>query len=162
MDATFTWGGDLDPDDFIAAIEDFTNALAGRLEAAVEDIALKIRGEAQEEAPVDTGRLRASLEEVVENVGGEVFRARVGSNLEYAAPMEFGTSPFFPPPSDLRRWAGRVLGDESMAFPVARAIAASGIEEQPYLGPAFEGIATWAVDRITAAVDGALTAAGLR
>lgn len=164
MESNLDWSaGSLEPTELAAAIQNgLPRALTRRLENAMEEIAVRIRGLAQDEAPVDQGQLRASLETLVENVGGVVFRARVGSDLDSAAPMEFGTDPFFPPPSALRGWARRVLGDESLAYPVARSISESGIEEQPYLRPAFDGITRWAVDRIASAVDRALADVGLR
>lgn len=164
METELDWsGGELEPTELADAIENgLPRELSQRLESALEDIAIRVRGDAQNEAPVDRGELRASLETLVENVGGVVFQAYVGSNLDSAAPMEFGTDPFFPPPSELRGWARRVLGDEDAAYPVARAISESGIEEQPYLRPAFDGITRWAVDRISTAVKRALEAVGLQ
>jgi len=45
-----------------------------------------------------------------------------------------------PPPSgDLRAWARRKLGDERLAFVVARAIKRRGFRAQPYLRPALLG-----------------------
>lgn len=164
MDTELDWSaGALEPNDLALAIDNgLPSELSTRLESALEDIAIRIRGQAQDEAPVDRGELRSSLETLVENVGGAVFQATVGSNLDQAAPMEFGTDPFFPPPSELRGWARRVLGDEDAAYPVARAISESGIEEQPYLRPAFDGITRWAVDRIRSAVERALESVGLQ
>jgi len=67
-------------------------------EAAVEEViarfALKIARDAKRNAPVDTGRLRASIQPVLEKLaarvvaGGEI----AGANVDYAAVQEFGSS----------------------------------------------------------------------
>jgi len=160
MEATVAFDG-MSPADVADALRSLESELTDALEAAMEDIGARIRGAAADEAPVDTGRLQNSLEAVVESVGATLTRVKVGSNLEYAKAQEYGTDAFFPPPSELRAWAGRVLGDESLAYPVARSIATTGIDEQPYLGPAFDENLTWAVDRINDAVDDAIASAGL-
>jgi HK97 gp10 family phage protein len=51
----------------------------------------QILADAQRLVPVDTGRLRASLDMEVQDVGDQVV-LRVGSNVEYAAFVETGTS----------------------------------------------------------------------
>lgn len=161
MISSFEWPGE-SPADVVEALETLESALNSRLESALDDIGVRIRGAAQEGAPVDEGRLRSSLESVVEAVGGTLVQLEVGSNLEHAAAHEFGTDPFFPPPSELRGWAGRVLGDESAAYPVARSISETGIEEQPYLRPAFHDNLEWIMDRIHEAVENAFDDAGIR
>jgi len=51
---------------------------------------LRIVREAKQRAPVDTGRLRASITaELIEK--GEVPKVLVGTNVEYAPNVEFGT-----------------------------------------------------------------------
>ena len=142
------------PADMIASFDGLGGALQRNLRNAAEDIGVRIRGAAAENAPVDTGRLRASLESRV-IVDGSVLRVVIGTNLDYAAPMEFGTSPFMPPPSALRGWAGRVLGDENLAFPVALSISATGLDERRYLRDALEENIDWAEGRIVDAVEAA-------
>lgn len=162
MDAALEFDtGTKTPAELTEALESLPDALTDELEAAGEDIGVRIRGAAQGNAPVDRGRLRASLSSLVETVGATLVRIQVGSNVDQAAPMEHGTDPFFPPPSELRGWAGRVLGDEDLAWPVAQSIAETGIEAQPYLGPAFEDNVAWAVDRINTAVENAFAEVGL-
>jgi len=47
--------------------------------------------DARKEAPVDTGRLRASIgSEILRTAGSEIV-GRVGSNIDYASYQEFGT-----------------------------------------------------------------------
>lgn len=50
-----------------------------------------MRDDAKREVRVDTGRLRASITHEVEKTKNEII-GRVGSNVEYAIPQEYGTS----------------------------------------------------------------------
>ena len=56
------------------------------LDLALDDTADAISLEAQQTVPVDTGRLRASI-----NVKREVLKKSIGTNVEYAQPVEYGT-----------------------------------------------------------------------
>lgn len=154
MRATLEWEG-LDPDEIAEMFGELNDVLLDELESAAEDIGARILGAAAQKAPVDTGQLASSIGAVVENVAEELVRVIVGTNRDGAAAQEYGTDPFFPPTSELRDWARRVLGDEAAAFPVARSISESGIDEQPYLRPAFEENLEWAMDRIKQAVNAA-------
>jgi len=152
MTAEFEFDG-MTPSDLAGAFEALPDALNSRLEGAAQDIGQRIRGAAAENAPVDTGQLASNIEAVVETVSETLVEIRVGSNHDGAAAQEFGTDPgHFPPPSALRDWARRVLGDEGAAYPVARSIAETGLDEQPYLRPAFKENLEWALDRINGAV----------
>jgi hypothetical protein len=155
------WDGD-DPADLAERLNRLPTVLESHLEAAATDIGERIRGDANENAPRDTGDL-GNLLEAVTNVGATLVEIRVGSNLEYAAAHEFGVDAgeIFPPSSELRDWARRVLGDPDMAFPVAESIHESGLEEQRYLRDAFEDNLTWTVDRINDAVTDAFEEVGL-
>jgi len=148
------------PDDLADALASLVNALNTQLEAAARDIGQRIRGDAAENAPVDTGQLASSIEAVVESVGSTITEIRVGTNRDGAAAQEFGTDPFFPPPSELRDWARRVLGDPDAAFAVAQSISETGLDEQPYLRPAFEDNLEYVVDRINDAVEAAFREVG--
>lgn len=65
--------------------------IMGKLVKDVDRRCLKVEGQAKQLAPVDTGRLRSSITHEVERQGEEVV-GRIGSNVEYAAHQEFGTS----------------------------------------------------------------------
>jgi len=152
MTLTFEFDGK-GPRELAEAFDALGGVVTDHLEDAAEDIGVRIASAARENAPVDRGRLRASISHLVESVSGALMQVRVGSNVDQAAPQEFGTDPgHFPPPSALRGWARRVLGDEDAAYPVARSIAETGLEEQPFLRPAFEDNLEWALDRINNAV----------
>jgi len=85
-------------------------------------------------APVDTGRLRASITQSVESTE-DVVKGVVGSNVKYAPYVETGTRPHWPPVSALETWA-RSHG--TSAFLVARAIAQRGTKAHKYLQRAYE------------------------
>jgi hypothetical protein len=86
--------------------------------------------------------LRASIvPEVV--IRTNVVQGIVGSNLEYAPHMEFGTRPFRPPWRPLYEWALRkTKGDTKAAGALAAgailAIQARGIQAKRYLQRAVE------------------------
>lgn len=161
-DVSFTLNaGDLSPAELQQALNRLPNILDSKLRDAARDIGQRIRGDAAQRAPVDTGQLASSIEAVVEAIGSAVIGVRVGSNLPQAPAQEYGTEPHFPPPSALRDWARRVLGDADAAFAVAQSIAESGTEAQPFLEPAFEDTLTYAADRVNDAVSEGLSEAGL-
>ena len=154
--------GDLTPEEFVASIEALPDALDSKLEQAATDVGELIAGAAREKAPVDTGDLRSRIEAVVESVGESFVQIRVGTNRDGAAAQEYGTDPgHFPPPSELRDWARRVLGDPNAAYPVARSIAETGLDAQPFLRPAFKENLERALDMIVEAVDEAFAEVGL-
>lgn len=57
------------------------------MEAIVEDVALRVDKEAKKNCPVDTGNLRGSITVDINGV-----EAEVGTNVEYAPFVEYGTS----------------------------------------------------------------------
>lgn len=60
------------------------------LRTGVLQAAKKVQGDAKDLAPVDTGRLRNSIQAFVEEKDGKVI-GKVSTNVEYAAYVEFGT-----------------------------------------------------------------------
>ena len=86
-----------------------------------------VRANVQRETPRYQGRLVSSIGGRVESVFGGRVEGVVYSDLEYAVPVELGRQPgSFPPLEPIRRWCHLVLGDESLAFVVARKIATVG------------------------------------
>ena len=159
MEASLSWETPT-PDEAAEALRRLEDVLFEKLEGAGRDIGVRIRRDAQAGAPVDETRLRDSIEELVSRVSGTIIRITVGTNVEYGEYHEFGTDPFFPPPSELRGWAERVLGDADLAFIVARSISESGIDEHRYLRDAFEDNIEWALDRIQQAVENSFEEVG--
>lgn len=56
-----------------------------------------------------------------------------GAAQQYALAVHEGTKPHFPPVNALKRWAKKFLGDEKLAFVVARAISKRGTKATKYL-----------------------------
>lgn len=91
MNAGLSWQG-LDPTGLAEMFDAFGDAVDSELESAAEDIGARLRGTADELAPVDEGRLSSSIEEVVEHVAEHIVQVIVGTNVEYAPYQEFGTA----------------------------------------------------------------------
>jgi hypothetical protein len=154
--------GDLSLGELQSALEQLPSILDDKLADAATDIAQRLVGTARENAPVDTGQLRSSLEGATEQISETIHRVVVGSNLDSAGQMEYGTDPGYSPPvSELRDWARRVLGDESAAYPVARSISESGLDERRYLRDAFEEHLDWALQRWGQAIRAAFEEVGM-
>ena len=73
-------------DDFRKKLQQLMQQYPDVLDMALDDTADAISLDAQRTVPVDTGRLRGSI-----NVKREYLKKRIGTNLEYAAFVEFGT-----------------------------------------------------------------------
>jgi len=101
---------------------------------AMRDATLMVQRDAKINAPVDTGRLRASITPGV-RMAGDVVIGVVGSNVKYAPYMEFGTRPHWPPLAAVEVWARR---HGMSAYLVARSIAMKGTKARRYLQRAFE------------------------
>lgn len=118
---------------------------------AMRDATLIVTRDAKINAPVDTGRLRASITPQVRQRWTHI-EGVVGSNVKYAPYVELGTRPHFPPPGALATWARRHGISE---FLVQRAIGLRGTKAVKFLQRAFEdniqrivGILGHAVGRI--------------
>ena len=96
---------------------------------AMRDCTLLVQRDAKVNAPVDTGRLRASITPEVRSTGKSV-QGVVGSNVAYAAAVEFGSRPNWVPISALNRCARR---KGINAYAVQRAIAKRGTKPREYL-----------------------------
>jgi HK97 gp10 family phage protein len=81
--------------------------------------------------PTDTGRLKNSI--TIDDT--KTLERRVGTNVKYAKPVEFGTRPHFPPVESLNPWARR---HGKNAWGVALKIAAVGTKPQPFMNPAID------------------------
>jgi hypothetical protein len=91
----------------------------------IQRSAHQVRTEIVIRTPVDTGRLRSSLAVASRDQG---LTAIVGTNVQYAPHVEFGTRPHWPPLSAMQPWAGRhgFPKGKKGAFLVARAISRRG------------------------------------
>jgi phage gpG-like protein len=82
---------------------------------------------------VDTGQLRASIVPDIANRDNQVVGI-VGTNVQQAPWIEFGTKPHWPPPGALARWAERHHMDE---YVVRRAIGLKGTRAIKFFERAF-------------------------
>jgi HK97 gp10 family phage protein len=98
---------------------------------AVDRTRIDVQNEARRRAPVDTGRLRSSIVSRTEG-GGRQLGYVVGSNVTYAAAVEYGTAPHVIVPKNRKAlyWPGA-------AHPVAK-VNHPGTRAQPFLRPAIE------------------------
>src|SRR5262245_3696852 len=105
--------------------------MRGPLRNFFERAAITVENRSKQLSPTDTGRLRGSITHHVDSAALPLW-AKVGTNVQYAPYMEFGTGIFnegpsggsgrhFPPPAALDRWAAR--HGIASGFVVARAIA---------------------------------------
>lgn len=98
---------------------------------AVERTRIDVQNEARRRVPVDTGRLRSSIVSRSENSGRTVGYV-VGTNVNYAAAVEYGTAPHVIKPKNKKAlfWPGA-------RHPVAQANH-PGTRAQPFMRPAVE------------------------
>ncbi len=97
---------------------------------------------AKRRVPVDTGRLRSSINLTPVYPGATKYTLADG--VDYGVHVEYGTLPHFPPVKALADWSKRVLGDEKLGFIIARKIAREGTQATPFFRPAFfETIQIW-------------------
>ncbi|WP_334111256.1 HK97-gp10 family putative phage morphogenesis protein [Thermodesulfitimonas autotrophica] len=106
-------------------------------EKALVRAGLLVERDAKKLCPVDTGRLRTSISHRLTGAGTKNPAVEVGTNVEYAPYVEFGTRPHYPPPRALRRWAQLHGMKPGAEFAIARKIAARGTPAKPFLFPAF-------------------------
>jgi len=69
-----------------------------KVEDAVERACRLVEADAKKTVPVDTGRLRASIRIEVERIAKDVVEGKIGTNVDYAKKVEFGTSDQSPQP----------------------------------------------------------------
>lgn len=95
---------------------------------------LLVQRDARRLAPVDTGRLRASITPEIRQ-RGTTIQGVVGTNVIYAAAVELGSRPHYPPIAALQTWARR---HGMNAFVLQRAIGRRGTKARRYFQQAFE------------------------
>lgn len=144
----FNWS-DGDPEAFARKLAELESVLMDHLAEAMETATLLIESTAKELVPVDTGRLRSSIASEVQQIATNVIQGFVGSNVEYAAAVEFGTSS--------HTITGNPLAwDEGGETHFATSVDHPGTEAQPYLRPAIETHRGDVVDLLKQAVEDAI------
>lgn len=106
--------------------------------ATMTTAALLVEGSGKRKAPVDTGRLRGSIGHEIRTTRtlfGMDVTGVVGTNVIYAAAVEFGSKPHWVPLSALEVWAKR---HHMEAQVLQRVIARKGTKAHPYLRPAYQ------------------------
>ncbi|MFI1734042.1 HK97 gp10 family phage protein [Streptomyces acidicola] len=105
--------------------------MSDEVKRAVDRTRMDVQNEARRRAPVDTGRLRSSIVSRAEGSGRSLGYV-VGTNVNYAAAVEYGTAPHVIKPKYKRAlyWPGA-------AHPVAQ-VNHPGTAPQPFLRPAIE------------------------
>lgn len=101
MDTTFTFEGTT-PEELADEIRGLESRIAEEIVNVADELALRIVADAKREAPVDTGRLRASLDFDVSEPGDYTVRIAVGSNVEYAIYQEVD-NPYLRPAFEANR-----------------------------------------------------------
>jgi len=105
---------------------------------------LKLEAYWKKEVPVYTGRYKNSIEANAVSW----HRVVVGTNLDYAKGLEFGTDPgTWPPVNELKKWVDRKLNPEDdriddITYLVGRKIFQEGIDRNPSLQPAIRKFKT--------------------
>lgn len=96
VDAEFRWQNNRDMSAAIQRLEALQSTVASSLEDALEEATLVVMADARRNAPVDTGRLRADINQEVERIGTQIVKGYVGSNVEYA-PFQEILNPYLRP-----------------------------------------------------------------
>ena len=78
-------------DELRRALREFPAAVEKGAKRGMKTGVIRVQRSAREKAPVDTGRLRASIAYAVESMAGGV-KGIVGSAVHYAPIQEFGTA----------------------------------------------------------------------
>tara|TARA_R100000234_G_scaffold45398_1_gene27118 strand:- start:555 stop:1007 length:453 start_codon:yes stop_codon:yes gene_type:complete len=98
------------------------------LDLALDDTADAMSLEAQRMVPVDTGRLRGSI-----NVKREYLSKVIGTNVEYATDVEFGTGPH-----EIVAKNKKVLANKKKGIIFGKKVKHPGSKPKPFMRPAFE------------------------
>ncbi len=136
-------------------------AARARLSAVVHATAARIEARAKEQAPVDTGNLRNSIQH--RQTGP--MEAEVAAHAEYAAAVEFGTGVFSTDPDAdkqpivIEPKEKRALYWPGARHPVRRVVQ-QGQPPRPYLVPAAEEARDQFVRDCAAAIEAAARDAG--
>lgn len=102
VEARFEWQHNRDMRDAAERLKELQQSVESNLETAMKEISLRVMADAKRNAPVDTGRLRASIDQDVERVTEHTVRALVGSNVEYAPYQEI-INPYLRPAFEQHR-----------------------------------------------------------
>jgi len=132
-------------DAFADKLRAVAEELDDAVDAGVRKTALQVERSAKQETPVDTGTLRSSIQTARVDVGEHI----VGTNVEYAPDVEFGTRPHVITPDEADALAFKGTGGE-MVF--TRRVEHPGTPAQPFLRPAVRDHQSDLVENINDAI----------
>ena len=115
-------------DAFKKKLQDLAAEYPEVMDQALDDTADAMSLDAQRMVPVDTGRLRASI-----NVKREFLIKAIGTNVEYATDVEFGTGPH-----EIVAKNKKVLANKKKGIIFGKKVKHPGSKPRPYMRPAFE------------------------
>jgi hypothetical protein len=114
-----------------------TEKVMSAVKAGINETMAACVVKAKKRVRLDTTLLQGSIQIIPAVKRGDEIVGEWGAvNNKYAAAMELGADPHFPPVDMLKPWARRKLGDEDAAWPVAVTISILGTEPHPFLRPA--------------------------
>lgn len=113
VDAEFKMEHNRNMHDVANRLRDLQNTTNRELEGAAEEIGLRILADAARMVNIDTGRLRASLDTDVEDIGEWAVKVVVGSNVGYADIHEMDY-PFLRPAVEQNEEQIRQLVEEAL------------------------------------------------
>lgn len=127
-------------------LESMADEVQEAIDGAVEKTALQVERSAKQKAPVDTGNLRASIQTVPDGLAQRL----VGTNVEYAPDVEFGTQPHVIEADDAEalRFEG---SDGDIVY--TKSVNHPGTPAQPFLRPAIREHESDLVANISEAID---------
>jgi len=129
-------------DELIERFSDAPEIVDREIDRAMQRSVQKLQTDVKVGTPVDTGRLRGSITGQVSGRGLET-KGLVGTKVQYAPYVEYGTAPHFPPLGALEVWARR---HGKTAWGVALKIAAFGTRPREMFKRAFEKNVGWIQD----------------
>lgn len=121
----------LDTRQYENALRRTLGIMSNEVREALIRTGVDVQNEAKRRCPVDTGRLRSSIVHRIDG-SGRVSGITVGTNVSYAADVEYGTAPHVIVPKNKKAlfWPGA-------AHPVAK-VNHPGTRPRPFMRPALE------------------------
>ena len=123
-------------DDFFKPMARLTRSGRKKLEDALLKKGLQVERYAKQFCPVDTGRLRSSITTKLEYRGSTPI-VRIGTNVEYAPFIEFGSEPYIIEPDEAEALHWQDAAGEDV---FAKKVEHPGIPSQPFLIPALDKV----------------------
>jgi HK97 gp10 family phage protein len=118
-------------DDAVFTFDTLDVKVTEGVRAVVKEISQAVERAAKKLCPVDTGRLRASIWTYMRQ---DELGSEVGTNVDYAPAVEFGTKPHIIKPKKKSFLSFKIKGK----WVHARQVQHPGTKPSPFLFPAFE------------------------